>query len=176
MSGDVDYIYDDTAVRARIEDLIRRASAARAEARLAREHPGLDGAARNAESDAASHEIAIAELREVAIRTARGYDWWDKEQFEVSLDAYGDPWNWQTLAEVLTRDFTFSHNDVDLRIPIEAQRAYGDAFDSGLFNRYEVCQWFDTEHDPQIFLFGVTDFTQLGPSLFLVTQWGVAAG
>lgn len=176
VSDGVDYISDEAAVRTRIEDLTRRANTARAEARHAREHPGLDGVVRNAESLAASCEGAIAELREIAIRTARGYDWWDKELFEIALDAYADPWTWRTLAEVLDRDVTFSHHDDELHLPIDAQRAYGDAFTSGLFNRYEMCLWFDTEADPQTFLFGVTDFKQLGPCLFLVTQWESASG
>jgi hypothetical protein len=171
VGGEVDYISDETAVRARIEELIGKANSARAEARHAREHPGLDGVARTAEAKIASYDRSLAELREILIRTARGHDWWDKELFDESLDAYGDPWTWRTLAEVLDRDVTFSHDDPDLHLPIEVQRAYGDAFTSGLFNRYEVCLWFDTEGDQQMFLFGATDFKQLGACLPLIAQW-----
>jgi hypothetical protein len=173
--ADVDYIADEAKVTARIEDLTRRASTARAEARHAREHPGLEEVAANAEVDAVASEKMIRELREVAIRVRRGFDWWDRDGFEGDLEAYGEPWRWQSLSENLTRDVVRSNDEIDVRLTIDVQRAYGRALESGLFNRFEICEWFETDGESVTqtrgFLFAVTDFAQLGACMFLVAQW-----
>lgn len=93
---------------------------------------------RNAQSVAKDIEAEIAELREVAHRVSRGYEWWDRHGFEIALDAYGEPWRWQELAESVTPDFVFSNDEFDARRPVDVQRAYGRAFESGLFSRFEV--------------------------------------
>jgi len=105
--------------------------AARAEAAHARKHSGLEGPGRNAEAAAAQLEAEVAELREVAIRVDRGYEWWDRDGFESALDAYGEPWRWQALSETVTREFVYGNDDFDVRLPMEVQEAHARAFDTG---------------------------------------------
>jgi hypothetical protein len=176
MVADVDYIRESRAsIEARIADLGRRASEAWAEARHAREHPGLDGPRRNAEVAAAELETEIASLREVAVRIDRGYAWWDRAGYELALEAYGEPWRWQSLSESLADGFVWSHDDVDVRLPVEIQRSYGRALESGLFRSFELCEWYETDGDfvteTRAFLFGVQEFPRLGSCLFLIDQW-----
>ena len=175
----IDYIVDARSeLDARIGTLSSRARAARAEARHAREHPGLDGPARAAELEAKALDAQIAELREVALRVSRGYEWWDRDGFSIALDACGEPWRWQPLSESLTRDVMFAHGDADVRLPIDVQQAYGGALESGYFDRFEICQWFETDGDfvteTRAFLFAVTTFEKLGACTFLVAQWETA--
>lgn len=174
--AEVDYIVADRlSLEERIADLTRRASQARAEARHAREYPGLEAAARNAKVAADELERQAAELREVAMRVDRGYEWWDRAGFAVALEAYGEPWRWQQLAESVTRDFVYSDDDLDLRLPVDVQRAYGPAYESRLFSRFEICEWHETDGDfvveTRSFLFGITDFPSLGACSFLIAQW-----
>jgi hypothetical protein len=174
--SDVEYTVETRAsLEERIAKLAQRASEARAEARHAREHPGLDGPMKNAETAAVDLEAEIAELREIAVRVDRGYPWWNRVGFEDALEAYGEPWRWQALSESVTADFVFSHDEVDVRLPVNVQRAYGRAFESGFFNRFEVCEWFETEGESVVatrsYLFGVRDFPRLGACSFLIEQW-----
>jgi hypothetical protein len=170
----VDYIRTARDVDALVDEATRQARVARTEARLARSHPGLDGPATNAEAEAARFERQVMELREVAIRMRAGYDWWDRFGLESSIDANGDPSSWQALAERLDRDLTYSHEG-DFRMPEESVWEYGAAYDTGLFSRFEVCHWFETDGDcvahTHSFLFGVSDFTLLGACLFRVSRW-----
>lgn len=173
------YVHDSRApLDERGAELTKRASEARAEARHAREHPGLNAAARIAASAAEELEAEAASLREVAVRVDRGYAWWDQSGFELALEAYGEPWSWVPVSESVTEDFTFSHDDAYVRIPVEVQRAYGRAFESRFFNRFDICCWFETEGDDVVathyYLFGTQDFPRLGACSFFIEQWGDA--
>jgi hypothetical protein len=172
-----DYTYETRLpVDERIAALSERAREARAEAEHARHQPGLLGAARSAEAAAKEFEVEILSLREVAIRIDRGYPYWDRVGFDLALEACGGPWSWQPLSEPVTRDYVFPHDDTDLRLPLDVQRAYGAALETGLFGRYTVCSTFETDGYDEVlstssYLLGVRDFPRLGECLFFIAQW-----
>lgn len=172
-----DYVYEKReALDQRIERLVERARDARREAAHASHQPGLLGPQRAAESEAEQLEAEIASLREVAVRVDRGFPYWERFGFEIALDAYGDPWTWQTLSESVTRDYVFPHDDATLRLPVEMQTAYGTAVESGFFARYEVCSTFDTDGVDTVlsaysYLFGVQTFAGLGECHFYLGGW-----
>lgn len=160
----------------RIARLAEQAREARAEADHARRQPGLLGPAENAQAEAERLEREAAELREVALRVDRGYPWWERLGFEIALEACALFSQWQLLAESVTRDYVYPHDEVDLRLPLDVQCAYGRALECGLFSRFEICSAFEVEGDEVVatmyYLFGVQDFPSLGACLFLVDSWG----
>jgi hypothetical protein len=120
-------------------------------------------------------EAQASELREIALRVDRGYPYWEREGFEGAVDACGEWLNWRSLAESLTRDIIIGH-DVDVRVPLEAQRAYDKAAESGMFTRFDLGYTLDIldEENAAItgcYLFGVQDFPHFGACLFLVASW-----
>lgn len=174
-----DYAYETRApLDERIARLAERAREARAEAAYALHQPGLAGPARNAQEEAERLETEIAELREVAVRVDRGYPYWDRHGFELAVDACGEAWGWQPLSESVTRDFVYGHDDVDVRLPLDVQRAYSTAVESDFFSRFEICSTFETDGygeevlSTRHYLFGVQDFPHLGACLFFIDQWG----
>lgn len=172
-----DYAYETRdSVEARIDELSARARAARSEAEHARHQPGLLGPALSAEAAAKDLESEIASLREVAFRVAAGYPYWEPHGLELALDACGDPWNWQPLAEAVTRDYIFPHDEADIRLPLDAQRAYSRAAESGLFASFKVCTTFETDGYDEVlatysYLVGVQEFSRLGAGYFFVHGW-----
>jgi hypothetical protein len=165
--------------RAPLDEEIRRrearARAARVEAGHAQHQPGLIGPQRNAEAAARELEADVAELREVAVRVGRGFPYWERRGFEEAVDACGDHWSWQQLAESLTRDRIYGHDEIDVRLPLGVQHAYARAAATGLFGSYEVCETYDVEGDDVVttrsYLFAVQGFPNLGACLFFVDQW-----
>lgn len=172
-----DYVYETReSVDTRIDRLSKLARDARAEAENARHQPGLLGPARIAKAAAEDLEAEIAALREVAFRVASGYPYWERHGFEIALDACGDTWSWHPLAETVTRDYVFAHDDADIRLPLDVQRAYSQAVETMLFARYEVCSTFETDGVAEVlstrsYLFAIQDFPRLGGCSFLVEQW-----
>lgn len=168
-------IEDALPLDERIARLAEQAPEARAEAVHARQQPGLIGPAENARAAAERLERVAAELREVALRIDRGYAWWERDGFEIALDACALFSQWQPLSESITREFVYGNDEVDLRLPVPVQRAYGEASESGFFFCFEVCSTFDVEGDEVVaityYLFGVQDFPSLGACLFFVDSW-----
>jgi hypothetical protein len=174
---DTDYVYETRVpLDERIARLAEQAREARAEAYHARRQPGLLGPAESARAAGERLEREAAELREVALRIDRGYPWWEREGFEIALDACALFTQWQPLSELVTREFVYGNDEVDLRLPVPVQLAYGKALESRFFSRFEVCSTFDVEGDEVVavthYLFGVQDFASLGACLFFVESWG----
>jgi hypothetical protein len=159
----------------RIAYLEERARDARAEADAAREQPGLDGPARAAKGEADRLLAEAADIREIARRIDLGYQYWERAGFEDALDAVGDPWRRQPLSESLSPDLVYGHEEADLRLPLDAQSAYRQALQAGLFDRFEVCSAFETEDDHVVgawhYLFGVLDLKSVEPAAFLIATW-----
>jgi hypothetical protein len=111
----------------------------------------------------------------VALRVDRGFPDWEREGLEIAIDACGDAWRWQPLAERLTADRVYGHDETDVRLPLAVQQAYARAAETGLFSRYEVCETYETDGDNVVatrsYLFGVQEFGQVGTCLFLIDQW-----
>lgn len=172
-----EYVHDTRIpLDERIARLTDQAREARAEADHARRQPGLLGPADNAQAESERLEREVAELREVAVRIDRGYAWWERLGLEIALEACALFSQWQPLAESVTRDYVYPHDEVDVRLPLPVQVAYRRALESGLFSRFEICSTFEVEDDEvtatTYYLFGVQDFPSLGACLFLVDAWG----
>lgn len=172
-----DYAHETRlALDARITRLEEAAREARREAENARRHPGLLGPAENAQAVVDGLRREAAELREIALRIDRGYPWWERSGFEIALEACALFTEWQPLAEKVTADYVFPHDEISVRLPIDVQSAYQRALDLRLFTRFEVCSTFETDgHEVEStthYLFGLQPFPTLGDCLFLVESWG----
>lgn len=163
-------------IEERIAALSARAAEAGAEADHARGITGLDNAAKAADAEANRIEAEVADLRQVQERIERGYPYWERQGLEIALEAMGDPWRWDLISESLAPGIIYTPDDVeDVRMPFEVQRAYAAAFESGLFDRFELCSVFETDGIEDVvlttyYLVGIKDLPTMG-AMFAVTHW-----
>jgi hypothetical protein len=171
-----DYIFETREpIDARIAALEAKAREAQEEAEHARAVGGLDGPARAAEADVERTQSEITRLKQIAERVEQGYQCWQRFGLESAIEASGEAWRWDSLAHVLSPELAYGDEEADVRLPLDAQRAYKQALESGLFDMFEVCSMFETAGDEVVradyYLFGAQGFEERPETLFLVAQW-----
>jgi len=176
-----DYAHDTRAsLDEEITRLRGRVTDARAEADYARQQPGLESAAKNADGEANRLEAEIADLADVANVVDRGYPYWERQGLELALEALGDPSQWEALSEVVADGMVFPH-DLETRLPLDVQHRYAQALETRLFDRFDILSIFETDGVEDVI--GTTQYLVAGRRLpgegsaaFLVAEWSDTQG
>ena len=145
-----DYLHEDSAyLRAWHAEALSAQHKAEEEATYAASLRGdLRGPETAAREAAAKAQWEAGYLHEVVRRVDEGYPYLDRFGFESTLEQAAMIAEWDSLTET-PRDIGVSLGDdrTTVRLPVEAQAKYAKAKATTLFDRFEVCHFYETFED-----------------------------
>ncbi len=134
-STSIEFEQELVALNKQVQLIIQEIASARA--------LGLHGSAEAAESEMQSIQKQIQILEKRIGIIEQGYEFWDKVGFEMACESYFFQCRWYFLGAVCDDGGFAFGDDLQIRVPLEAQTALKVAIDSRLFKEFLVCEALD---------------------------------